>query len=754
MTTKPTYEGLEHRVKKLKAELAECRKEKKRLEDAEEHYHRTFDIAPIGIFYYDQNGVITKCNQQLVNILGSSHERLIGFDMLQNITNKSMLAAFKQTLNGKESRFEGEYTSLTSGKTVHLKARSVPVFAHDNTVAGGVAVIEDISGDLKAAAALAESEYRLTAIVNNSQTLIYQKDKQGRYLMINKQYATLLKEEPSEILGKTEYDYFPKHWSDEIRANDLKVLETGQAMTFEEKGFYRDRLRIYISEKFPLRNASGEITSLCGVSTDITERKEIDQKLSQSEYRLRSIIDTSPALVCLMDLQGKFLLVNKTFENIFHLPGERLVGKTVYDILPADIADVLMTHSTEVIQEAKPMQFEEKIVVDGRMRHFLSAKSPLLDASNKVFCVCCISYDITDRIQAEAALQKSEEKYRGILENIEEGYYEVDLAGNLIFSNKALCDILGYPESELMGMNYRNLMDKDNAKKVFQTFNQVYTTGVASKGTDWKIIKKNGEIGDIDTSVSLIKDANGNVTGFGGMTRDVTKQKQAEIELMRSREHLRRLSQHLQSVREQERKGIARVVHDDLGQVLTAIKMELSWLNKKIPRTEKQIIQKANSTMTLVDGAIQSVRRITSELRPSLLDDLGLAAAIEWQAEDFQKRSGMDVTLTVDPPDIETNDELSIAIFRIFQEALTNIARHSQATRVKASLIKKNNIIELIVKDNGIGISTAQATDRHSFGLLGMAEQVKYHGGHLKISGIPGKGTIVNVVIPISQPIE
>jgi signal transduction histidine kinase len=186
-----------------------------------------------------------------------------------------------------------------------------------------------------------------------------------------------------------------------------------------------------------------------------------------------------------------------------------------------------------------------------------------------------------------------------------------------------------------------------------------------------------------------------------------------------------------------------------LGQQLTGFKMDLSWLSKKLPKTNKSLGNKTESMMKLIDEAIQSVRKISSELRPGILDDLGLVAAIEWQAQDFQKRSGIKCELKLNLKEIDLDRNLSTAVFRIFQETLTNVIRHAKATRVKTTLVKKNGKLELKVEDNGKGIGQNKIFDSKSLGLVGMRERILPWQGQIDIHGIRGQGTTVRVIIPL-----
>ena len=238
---------------------------------------------------------------------------------------------------------------------------------------------------------------------------------------------------------------------------------------------------------------------------------------------------------------------------------------------------------------------------------------------------------------------------------------------------------------------------------------------------------------------------------FVAVFDNISERKKAEEELKQSEEQLRDLTAHLQSIREQERTLIAREMHDELGQSLTALKMDLSWLDRKTPKDQKPLVDIIISMRKLIDSTLQTVKRISTELRPELLDDLGLSAAIEWQGEEFQNRTGIKTEVTMDPEEIILDQDCSTAIFRIFQEALTNVARHANATRVTVKLKIKANKLELRVKDNGKGITEKQISGPKSFGLIGIQERVHFLGGEVNIRGVQDKGTTVTVRIPIPK---
>jgi signal transduction histidine kinase len=224
----------------------------------------------------------------------------------------------------------------------------------------------------------------------------------------------------------------------------------------------------------------------------------------------------------------------------------------------------------------------------------------------------------------------------------------------------------------------------------------------------------------------------------------------AEMELKRSQELFRNLSTHLQVVREEERTRIARKIHDDMGQALTALKIDLTWLNKKLTDAQPLIREKLQSMVTLINETIETVHNLSEDLRPGILDDFGLSAAIEWQAEEFQKRTGIECRINLASDESNLSKEKSTNLFRIVQESLTNVIRHANATKVEINLSEKDGILLLEVADNGKGITKAAVTNPKSFGLIGIKERVHSLGGEVDISGTPNAGTRLKVKMPIS----
>jgi PAS domain S-box-containing protein len=389
------------------------------------------------------------------------------------------------------------------------------------------------------------------------------------------------------------------------------------------------------------------------------------------------------------------------------------------------------------------------ITKQGKIIDVLLNVDTVYDSNGKPLYSLSTQLDITERKHAEENLRQSEEQFRTIVETAPSLLIITDAEGNNIYVSPNCEQMTGYKVEELLGKVVWWVHDDDLARAK-EIMNRVFSDRVRGRNFEYKAMKKNGDQWWASSSWELLHDVRGNFCGVVMQTLDITERKKAEEALRESQNQLRSLADHLQSVRENERTAMAREIHDELGQALTSLRMDLSWLAKKIPEDQTQLLDKLHSMSELTGSTLRTVQRISTELRPGLLDDLGLVAAIEWQTEEFQNRTGIRCTLTVDP-DITLDDRRSTALFRILQETLINVARHAQATGVTVSLQEKDGVLKLRVRDNGKGITKDQISNPKSFGLLGIQERVNPWGGEVKISGRPGKGTTVMVRMPIKD---
>ena len=357
--------------------------------------------------------------------------------------------------------------------------------------------------------------------------------------------------------------------------------------------------------------------------------------------------------------------------------------------------------------------------------------------------------EIEKRMQIEEALLKAneelEEKYRQVISTITDAIMTFDAdTKQYIEVNKACEDLYGYSREDFLTLRHYDITAEP------ELTDKAITETLQGKLKYIPIRyhrKKDGTVFPVELSVSTF-----NLQGrkvLCGVIRDITERRQAEEQLRTSSEQLRALSAHLQSIREEERKMMAREIHDELAQVLTVLKMEFRSLSDRSSKKQEGGVLDAESINQLIDRAIDTSQRVCMELRPAIVDELGLSAAIEWQAKEIEKRSNIKCKITFEPQEILVDKEHSIALFRIFQELLNNVVRHAQATKIKIHLKEKRDRIILSIKDNGIGIADEQISDFKSLGLVGIRERAQFLGGSFAIRGIKKKGTTVTISIPL-----
>jgi PAS domain S-box-containing protein len=480
------------------------------------------------------------------------------------------------------------------------------------------------------------------------------------------------------------------------------------------------------------------------------ERKRAEEELCESEARFRAILDNSPGLVFLKDLEGRYLHVNRQFERTFHISREQVVGKTDDAIFVPEQAAAFRANDRKVLQAGVPLELEEVALHDDGPHTSIVFKFPLYGGDGKPYALCGITTDITARKAVEEALRQAEEKYRSIFDNAVEGIFQSTPSGRYLSVNPALARIYGYASPEEL---MRNVTDIEHDVYVDPgrraALKQLLESRGVVRGFEYEVYRKDGSTIWISESVRAVRDEGGKVLYYEGTIEDTTERKLAEYELQQTLGQVRTLSRRLEVVREDERTRIARELHDELGVRLTCLKMDLSRLQPLMndasrPKLEEKVL----SMIEQVDTTIAAIQGLVAELRPGVLDDLGLVAAIEWQCRDFERRSGIRCFVDSKEEDIPLDSARATVAFRICQEALTNVVRHARAKEIRVHLDILDRELLLEIHDDGQGILPEKVTDTRSLGLLGMRERAGAVGGTLRIVGLPGEGTTVTLQLP------
>ena len=461
----------------------------------------------------------------------------------------------------------------------------------------------------------------------------------------------------------------------------------------------------------------------------------------------RTLANSSQAGVYILQ-DGKFQFANPHIQEYAGYSEREMLGMDSLSLIhPVDRVPA-RKNAVRMLKGQRFSPYEFRIITsDGRTKWILETVTSIRYRGRRA--VLGNSMNITEQKESRNRLEELEALESSILDAIPHAV--IGLHNRVFnFANNAVKAVFGWRPEELIGQNvrilYRNEAEYEEIARRFysvlekqRTFRSEFPCR-RKDGVDIICMVRASRIGETLRERRIV------VT-----YEDITERILAEKELERSREALRNLSAHQQTVREEERTRIAREIHDELGQALTALKMDLSWLKKRLPAGLRPLHAKMGQMAGLADATIETVRRISTELRPGLLDDLGLAAAIEWQAGDFENRSGIPCEKSLEADDRDLDRDLATVLFRIFQETLTNIARHASATQVAVRLECKEERIVLTVADNGRGITKKQIEDGRSFGLIGMRERAHLWGGDLRITGSREEGTTVTVDIPLPR---
>ncbi|HGY57290.1 MAG TPA: PAS domain-containing sensor histidine kinase [Caldithrix abyssi] len=471
----------------------------------------------------------------------------------------------------------------------------------------------------------------------------------------------------------------------------------------------------------------------------------------ESEVLFRRLWEISGDGMRLTDKDGTIIIVNDAFCKIVERSRSELEGQPFCIAYhPSLREEFLRDYQHNFEHDIIESQGErERLMWNSKKKWLAFANSYLQIPGSGKFLLSVIK-DITQRKKAELQLAKSEQRYRLLFNNANDAVLVNFLdpgqrLGAFIEVNDIACRRLLYSREELLKQNPYHLVPEKLHKKIQKIVSQL----MQSRHVIFELpfFSRDHRLIPMEVSSHLFEF--NNRPAVLSILRDITERKRHEQELKLRRDQLRNLASRLQFIREEERKMIAREIHDELGQVLSVLKIQVALLANRLRPDQDDLKERTTSIGKLIDQTVETVQRISAKLRPGILDELGLVAAIQWQAEDFQKQTGIFCKYSLPEEEIDLTPEQATAVFRIFQEALTNVARHAQAEKVSIFLRRRNHHLVLEITDNGSGISEAQINDSQSLGLLGMRERALLMGGEVKIHGVRGKGTNVKVTIPL-----
>lgn len=613
----------------------------------------------------------------------------------------------------------------------------------------------------RTADALQRSERRIREIIEAMPVAVYVCDAEGLITSFNPSAAQLWGREPKLLDTQERYSgSFKIHYPDgrEMPHSEspmAQVLRTGVPQRNQEILIERpDASRATaLVNALPLTNEEGDLVGAINCLIDITERKESEEALRRESELNETMVKAQDSLGEGVGIvEGDHLVfANDALCKIYGYSRAELLALPSYmDLIPSDQRPPLLDRHARRFRGEIPSDAGEATIIrkDGR-RIAIEYAVKILDPHDPVRLFTIVR-DVTARRKEREALQASEVKFRGLLESAPDAMVIVDGEGMIVFANSQTEKLFGYERDELHGQSVEMLIpERFREQHLVDRIGYFLEPEVRAMGAGLELagLRRDRSEFPVDISLSPLKTPGGILVT--ATIRDITERKRAELELQTSNSRLRELTSRLQEVREEERARIARELHDELGQALTALKFDLSTLTAGLPESDAVSQTRARTMAEQIDVTVQAVRRIGSELRPGMLDDLGLAAAIEWQAQEFAARTGIDCRVTLPARHVDLDREKATAVFRVFQETLTNVARHSNATSVLVCLEAVGNDLRLEVRDNGRGFENAGEQAKHSLGLLGMKERAEILHGSFDVSSVIGQGTTVRMILPL-----
>ena len=737
------------KLRKQVTELEKSESDRNNVEEKQKKTEERHKISPEflsdGYLRVDLKGKITDCNSAFLNHTGYSREDIVNkyFTKLPTIRLKDIPRYIKMFNSARRGKLPKsiEYKWIHKDETTHWGESYFGIIRKNRKISGFNIVTRDITRRKRAEEEIKISEKKYRAIFEQAADSIVLVDGEaGKLVEFNERAFENLGYTREEFRKLTIPDFEVSESAEEVTKHINKIIREGYD-SFETKHRRKNgEIRnVFVSSKAISIGGRDFVQSIW---RDITERKKTEEILIESEAKYRILFESIADPIFIFDQKThRFLDCNKSVLERYGYTLKELQALTPEQLHPPEeLEDVEKNIDDE--EDSSPHNYTH-ITKKGEKFQVEIHTSPLKYQGREAWI--SIVRDITERKKAEEQLQL----HSNIMTNLSEGINLVRASdGTLIYTNPQFEKMFGYGPDELIGKHVSILNaspDNRGKEQVKEILNSL------EKKNKWK-----GEIENIEKDgtvffsyASIIKSKHhefGEV--FISAQIDITENKQAEEELKHSQKELQKLAAHMQVATEQERGLIASELHDEVGQALTGLKMDIYAIKNKMSKDQKKIPSEFQRMENLLDETIRKLRQIYSDLRPNLLDHFGVGEAMRQHCIDFQEQSGIKCTFYQDPEEIVLDENRSIALYRIIQGAINNVKWHSRATKVDVRLEEIGPNLKLTIKDNGIGIKEEQIKSSNSFGLIGMRERARYLGGELKIKGIPDKGTTVILEIP------
>jgi PAS domain S-box-containing protein len=736
--------------------------ERKQIEKERYLLNQALDNAFDAVYLLDRELQIRYVNQAAVEELGYGREALLSMTLLDidpGVTREAMSGLMVQTQA--KGRFPGTVESSHRRKdgTVFPIEVGATTFSYEGETLF-LTTVRNITERKRVEVALAAREREFRTLAENLPDNLARYDRQGRQLYMNVSLRALLAKVGERLRGVPPPEAStPGMTYADYLAHIKDTIETGRSREMEllipDSG---DGTRIHQIRFVAEHDAQGEIVGALAIGLDITEHKQHDALLAQRaelEQRLSSYVNNAPGFFYTSrmrpDGSSAMTFASPRIQEMFGISPMAVsedLAPLFASAYPEDLAALLKARDASA-QALRPFHHEFRITHPEKGERWMELNSLPHREEDGSTVWHGFMLDISERKQMEALLQKRELEFRTLADNIPDNIIRYDKEGRKIYLNSAAARVMGVNTTELLNQTPEETPEHMRAMRIddySQRLRQVLETGEPQElRVELMHVEQGEQIHDL--RIVAERDEQGDVIGALMVGRDITDLKRYERELESSRQQIRELAARRERAREDERKRIARELHDELGQMLTALRMEVMMLPTHFG---EKLEAKSGKLTRRIDQTIQMVRDVVSMVRPSALD-MGLGSALEWLGQEFSRFTGVECRVIVPEEPIALDEEHSLALFRIVQESLTNVARHAHASRVDILLEMQAGAGVLEVRDNGAGFNHIQVSDKKTFGLLGMRERVLVLGGKVSVTSSEGKGTALRVEFPITQ---
>lgn len=700
---------------------------------------KTFERITDGFVALDKNWCCTYMNKKAGKIFGCNPEQMIG---------KYIWTELPDSIN--QPFYEACHHAMETQQYICLEEYYAPYGLwfknHIYPSSDGLSVfLRDITERKKAELKIEIANERFEMIARATNDAVFELDILTGESWHNEAFLRLFNSGISIGNVKPDIELWKSklHPDDKERViNKLRTTLAGSSSTWADEFRFQKAdsgYGTFYDRAFIARDESGKAVRMIGSMIEITELKKVEEQLRESELQYRSLIDQATDAIYIADSSMKYIDINPSGCRMFGYSKEEFLK-----LAPAELVfeeDITINGSImDELKSGKTIRYERILKRKDGTAVEVEANGKMLEDGRFVM----FARDISERKKIENEILKEKYLSDSIINSLPGVFYLYTRDGKFLRGNKNFETITKYSADEIRKMHPLDLFDEDEREMLSQKIRNVFISGEENVQANF-LLKTKDKIPYYFTGIAIEYEGSTCLMGVG---IDISERVKAKEKIKKTSEQLRRLAGHLQDIREEERKRISREIHDELGQQLTAIEMDVAWIDKKIPEESTMIKSKLKNVITLLSGSNQSIRRILSELRLSILDDHDLLEAIEWLNRQFTANTGIPVKFTTDGIKIKLSESVTTCIFRVYQEAFTNITRYAQAKKVSTSLSVANETIMVIIEDDGKGFDTVSVQNKKSFGILGMQERILILGGSFELVSSPGKGTKIIIGLP------